>query len=137
MNCSTVDFSHSALQAKNILTEICRTAHNLTSAGRTVASSGYHAGGRFILHKCEGRNIISQTQVSDTLWEQVRTRRLDTLLSKTSKPNSTPSGMANIGLSTLRLMPLSISKKITLRPGASCSPCVLDAPGTYNVNSSS
>jgi len=31
----------------------------------------------------------------------------------------------------------NISKKINLRPAASCPPCALDVAGAYNVNSSS
>ena len=40
-------------------------------------------------------------------------------------------------LALIFLTLFSISKKTTLRPGASAAPCVPDIPGGYNVNSSS
>ena len=61
------------MPARRSTTSIFRTELNLIGAGRTVAGRRYRALRKFILQKCQGRNIVSRRQAGDTLWEQART----------------------------------------------------------------
>ena len=71
-----------------------RTELNLNGAGRTVAGRRYHAIRRFILQKCQERNIVSRRQAGDILWDQVRTEAVghSTLQGFQAKFNSPPNG---------------------------------------------
>jgi len=53
-------------------TEIFQRELNLTCTGRCGARRCYCTVSRFILQKCEERNIVSRRQAGNTLWDQVR-----------------------------------------------------------------
>ena len=101
------------MPARCSTTSIFRTELNLTGAERTVARRTYRALRKFILQKCQERNIVSHRQAGDTLWEQARTEAVahTTLQGFQAKFNSPRNGQYRAFYTALDSLIMDVLKK--------------------------